>query len=129
MSQLLLTPTHDHSQGQFPVPISLQHPCLESPTIKHIPKAARPECARALANVMNNISSNSLNVVKWSILLNYGKEVLVVPPRAGKKVNLPNIIKSRNTNYINRAELVQSAPDRNARTTRKDFNSLSSDIT
>ena len=108
MSQRLPHLSQDSAHAQITPHVSLQHPNLSSQTIKHIPKAARLECARALANVLNKIVDNPLSVSEWSHLLYYGKEVLIAPPRAGRRVNLPNMIKKRNACYISRREVTQS---------------------
>ena len=101
LPQQLQVPVEVHATFQNIPRISLQHPILSSQTIKHIPKAARLECAKTLANILKKISSNPFNITDWSLLLNYGKEVLIAPPRAGKRVSLPSIIKKRNACYLN----------------------------
>ena len=59
-SSSLIQSTQDHSPAPHTPTRSLRHPSLPTHTIKHITKAARPECARALANALNNISRNWL---------------------------------------------------------------------
>src|SRR5207244_31322 len=72
--------------------------------------------------------ANPLDIAEWSSLLKYGQEILIAPPRAGKRVSLPNIIKKRITSYINRTVMPQSVPTGKARPYRKDMDSLSSII-
>ena len=109
-------------------PESIQHPALPSNTIKHIPKAARPECARSLAIIPNKITTSPSNLDDWLHLLNFGKVVLIAPPRAGKRISLPNIIKKRTICYSNSTDVPHSFKDTRTRSIRKNFDSLSSII-
>ena len=105
-------------------PIPMQHPILPTHTIKHIPKAARPECARALANTLNEIATCPHNLNDWMHFLNYGREVLITPPRAGKRVSLPNVIKKRTECYLNIRDTAHTTPKFKSNS-RKSVDSLS----
>ena len=74
---------------------SFQHPCLQCPTIKHIPKSARPTCASALEAAFRKIENDPWVVSSWSDLLNFGSAVLQVPARTGKGHNLSSLIRKR----------------------------------
>ena len=75
--------------------LSFQHPCLQRPSIKHIPKSARPTCASALEVIFRTIENDPRVVASWADLLNFGIAVLQVPARTGKGHNLSSLIKKR----------------------------------
>jgi hypothetical protein len=71
------------------------HPWLNAPTIKHIPKSARPACGNLLSKTLNKITANPDEISSWSALLNFGKQILLQPARTGKRHNLASIVKKR----------------------------------
>ena len=73
----------------------LAHPRLSVPTIKHIPKSARPACGNLLSKSLDKITANPNDLAPWTALLNFGHHILLQPPRTGKRHNLAAIIKKR----------------------------------
>ena len=71
------------------------HPWLNAPTIKHIPKSARPACGNLLSKSLDKIIAKPDEISSWSSLLNFGKQILLQPARTGKRHNLASIIKKR----------------------------------
>jgi len=77
------------------LPPRFGHPSLPRPTIKHIPRLARPSCAISLSEVFRKITRNPKNLTAWSDLLSFGSTVLQAPSRAGKRHSLTSTIKKR----------------------------------
>ena len=86
---------------------SFQHPCLQRPTIKHIPKSARPTCASALEAAFRRIEHDPGAVSAWFDLLNFGNLVLQAPARTGRSHNLCSLIKKRIASIGTGASAVQ----------------------
>jgi hypothetical protein len=86
--------TADNSSSGCTLP-KLTHPRLNAPTIKHIPKSARPACGNLLSKLLDKVTANPNEISAWSSLLNFGKHVLLQPERTGKRHNLASIIKKR----------------------------------
>jgi len=82
--------------GTDPSPAAgLTHPTLARRTVKHIPKSARPACAKQYAELLRQCTSDPYNVLAWQDLLNFGRDVLLQPVRGGKRHNLASTIKKR----------------------------------
>ena len=75
--------------------MGLTHPTLARRTVKHIPKSARPACAKQYAELLRQCTSDPYNVLAWQDLLNFGRDVLLQPVRGGKRHNLASTIKKR----------------------------------
>ena len=73
----------------------LTHPTLVRRTIKHIPKSARPACAKRYAELLKLCTDDPSNLHAWEDLLNFGRDVLIQPLRGGKRHSLTSIIKKR----------------------------------
>ena len=84
---------------QIVTPLSkFDHPLMPGNVIKHIPKSARPHCAAQLTTATNSVIADPHCESAWSCLLHFGSAMLLVPPRAGRRHNLSNILKRRSVN-------------------------------
>jgi len=54
-----------------------KHPMLARRTVKHIPKSARPACAKRYAELPRHCTSDPHNLLAWQDLLNFGRDVLL----------------------------------------------------
>lgn len=72
-----------------------EHPVLNGPIIKHVPKSARHHCASQLTATLNCITNKPTDLKAWSRLFNFGNTMLLAPPRGGKKHNLTSLLKGR----------------------------------
>ena len=72
----------------------LKHVC-SYPTIKHIPRSARPHCARQLSSAISAVLADPDNTDKWQTLLCYSSIMLAAPPRAGRRHNIAAVLKRR----------------------------------
>ena len=75
--------------------VRFMHPVLARRTIKHIPKSARPACAKRYAELLRHCINEPQNLQTWEKLLTFGRDVLTQPERGGKRHNLTSIIKKR----------------------------------
>ena len=78
----------------------LQHPQAAGPIIKHIPKSARPTCAKVLTDILMKIVQDYHDIPAWSWLLNFAIVTLVKPSRTGQEDSLTSVIKKRASNYL-----------------------------
>ena len=76
-------------------PSGFTHPVLSRRTIKHIPKSARPACAKRYAELLRHCTNDPYNLRAWEDLFNLGRDVLTQPTRGGKRHSLASIIKKR----------------------------------
>ena len=76
---------------------SLPHVTCNGPTIKHIPRAARPACVVKLTDLLNGVLDDPDNETQWLNLLSFGGDVLSKPSRGGKRRSLAAQIKKRCT--------------------------------
>jgi Reverse transcriptase (RNA-dependent DNA polymerase) len=74
---------------------SFDHPNIDSPIIKHIPKSVRHTCCMFLSQQLFKLCSAPDDLNTWKLLLDFGKLFLVKPSRAGKHHNLSSVIKKR----------------------------------
>jgi hypothetical protein len=79
-------------------PTAFDHPLVNVPIIKHIPKSARPACCNTLSELLKATARSKDNLSAWSDLLNFGLDILRKPPRGGKRHNLATTIKKRADN-------------------------------
>jgi hypothetical protein len=82
-----------------PLP-KFDHPLLPGNVIKYIPRPARPDCAAQLTTAINNVIADPNSESAWSCLLHFGKAILLVPHRAGRRHNLSNILKRRSVKDV-----------------------------
>jgi len=75
--------------------LSFDHPSVNFPIIKHIPKSARPACCTALSRILHRISQSPDDLNAWSSLLGFGTCIFARPARGGKRHNLSAVIKKR----------------------------------
>src|SRR5260221_525913 len=61
------------------------HPSLSQGLVKHVPKAARPICCSLLAERLRKITADTDDTSCWADLLDFGQQILINPPRAGKR--------------------------------------------
>lgn len=80
--------------------LEIDHPHTQGNVIKHIPRSARPHCALQLTAVINKVNADYKNVSAWSRLLQFGKSMLLAPPRAGRRHSLANILKKRSPDNL-----------------------------
>lgn len=73
------------------------HPSVSAPIVKHIPRSARPGCAKHLSTLLSNVVSGLDRVDTWNCLLNFGRDILSQPRRTGKRHNLAAAIRKRIT--------------------------------
>ena len=71
------------------------HPSDITSIIKHIPKSARPSCAKMVTSILKDISLNVDDLRPWSALFSFANDILSRPTRGGKRHNLASIIKRR----------------------------------
>lgn len=77
------------------------HPTLTRRTIKHIPKSARPACAKRYAELLRQCTNQPNSLKAWTDLLNFGRDVLIQPSRGGRRHNLASVIKKRTVEPAN----------------------------
>jgi len=111
-SQPLFTQTQQQQVTQQPHQPIVDHPNLSGNIIKHIPRSARPHCATQLTAVIKKIAAQPDDTTAWSRLLNYGKQLLLVPPRAGRKHNVANILKKRTVDTFSTSTTAAHQPSR-----------------
>ena len=89
------------SINSFPVTVVIpQHPTINGPIIKHIPKSARVQCCIALGKLIDKVFNNHSDISTWISLLNFGSYVLIKLSETGTGMNLSSSIKSRAVSYV-----------------------------
>ena len=83
-------PQTQHSQQ-----LTIEHPDLPGNIITHIPRSAQSHCAVQLTTAIKKVTAQPDDPAAWSCLLNYGKQMLLAPPRSGRKHNITNVLKKR----------------------------------
>ena len=74
------------------------HPWLTAPIIKHIPKSVRPLCRNYLTDLLRKLCAAPNDLSLWSLLLNFGCNILSKPSRSEKRHTLVLIIRKRLSN-------------------------------
>lgn len=69
------------------------------PLVKHIPRSARAACSAHLSGLLRCVVSNSSDISAWKAVLCWGRVVLGLPKRGGKRHNLTSIIKKRISSF------------------------------
>ena len=89
-----------HPAASAPVNSSLPDWAVASrPLVKHIPRSARPACATHLSELLRSVASNPFDLDAWKAVLSWGRLMLGLPKRGGKRHNLGNIIKKRVSSF------------------------------
>ena len=88
-------PADSNSQQTADVLPMYDHPQLQGGVVKHIPRSARPHCAGQLITAIHKILADPDNPRNWTSLLDYGRLLLLIPIRSGRKHNIASVIKKR----------------------------------
>jgi len=83
----------------------LCHPVTSSHALKHIPRAARIQCAALLNRVLEDIVKDPSDLSHWRRLLDFGS-LLSKPKRGGAESNITNVIIKR----IRAFDLIDRSP-------------------
>ena len=79
--------------------IPFDHPQLQTPLIKVIPKSSRASCGQILSRILSGIAADSTRIHRWNDLLMFGSKLLAKPARGGKNHNLENLMNKRSVAY------------------------------
>ena len=88
--------------------IPFDHPELQIPLIKIIPKSSRASCGQILSKILSDIAADSTRIHRWNDLLMFGSKLLAKSARGGKNHNLGNLINKRSVAYNDPASPIQS---------------------
>ena len=88
----------------------LQHPNINGPIIKHVPKSARTSCATLLVEILKLIENNTNDINAWRLLLHFASSVFVKPNRTGQNSSLATVIKKKASEYLSKLPDTASPP-------------------
>ena len=81
-------------------PIIVDHPQCVGKVVKHIPRTARPHCARQLAVALNRVLADPCDLQSWCSLLGFTGSILAAPPRAGRRHKIVSVIIKRHLDDV-----------------------------
>ena len=99
---------------------TVDHPDLPGNIIKHIPRSARLHCAVQLTKAIKIVIAHPDDPAAWSSLLDYGKLLLLAPPRSGRKHNVANVLKKRTMDGLSTSTSAAYQPSRQGTSARVD---------